>query len=70
MGDLQEHSSKLGQPGANDNDLLSVQMHVVLKDTAQDTKGYITVVVRDIELIKRRLNAIEEALKGTKFRCA
>lgn len=45
-------------------------MHMVLKDTAQNTKGYITVVVRDIELIKRRLNAIEEALEGTKFRRA
>ena len=47
-----------------------MQMHLVLKDTAQDTKGYITVVVRDIELIKRRLNAIKEALEGTKFTCA
>ncbi len=45
-----------------------VQIHVVQKDVHQDTKGYITVVVQDIELIKKRLKAVEEALEGTKFR--
>ena len=45
-----------------------MQIHVVQKDVHQDTKGYITVVVQDIELIKKRLKAVEEALEGTKFR--
>ena len=44
-------------------------MHFVQKDVNQDTKGYISVVVQDIELIKKRLAAVKEALEGSKFRC-
>ena len=47
-----------------------VQIHVVEKDVHQDTKGYITVVVPDAELTRKRLAAVKEALEGTKFRCA
>ena len=47
-----------------------VQIHIVEKDVHQDTKGYITVVVPDAMLIKKRLAAVKEALEGTKFRCA
>lgn len=46
-----------------------MQIHIVQKDVHQDTKGYITVVVTDAELIKKRLAAVKEALEGTKFRC-
>lgn len=48
--------------------LPAMQMHFVQKDTPQDTKGYITVVVRSIELVKRRLEEVKEALEGTKFK--
>ena len=47
-----------------------LQMHIVQKDVHQDTKGYITVVVRSLELVKKHLKAVEEALDGTQFRCA
>ena len=47
-----------------------LQMHVVQKDVHQDTKGYITVVVRNLELVRKHLQAVEEALEGTQFRCA
>ena len=46
------------------------QMHIVQKDVHQDTKGYITVVVRSLELVKKHLQEVEEALDGTQFRCA
>ena len=46
------------------------QMHIVQKDVLQDTKGYITVVVRSLELVKKHLEAVKEALNGTQFRCA
>ncbi|CAK0787190.1 hypothetical protein CVIRNUC_010406 [Coccomyxa viridis] len=45
------------------------QMHIVQKDVHQDTKGYITVVVRSLELVKKHLQEVEEALDGTQFRC-
>ena len=47
-----------------------MQIHVVQKEVHQDTKGYITVVIPDAELITKRLAAVKEALAGTKFRCA
>ena len=54
----------------NNHGCSGVQIHIVQKDVHQDTKGYITVVVPDAELVKKRLAAVKEALEGTKFRCA
>ncbi len=45
-------------------------MHVIKKESAQKTEGYITVVVRDLDLVQQRLAEVAEPLQGTSFRCA
>ena len=42
-------------------------MHIVKRDHAQKTNGYIRVVVQDLALVQQRLKEVSEPLKGTSF---
>ena len=44
-------------------------MHILKKEPAQRTAGYITAVVPDLNLVRSRLSEVAEVLTGSQFRC-